>query len=201
MARRTKNNVKCQDDIQYHLREVIRLIGMNPDEEGLIDTPKRIAKFLGEFTIDFDPEEILGAGFSADTDGSSIHSMVVQSPIPFRMLCEHHFLPALGHAAIGYIPDQKVVGLSKMARLVAAVGTERPSLQEAICERIADMFNEHVRPKGVIVTIGAEHSCMACRGVNAPGVKTYTSAIRGIFRDVPAARQEFFELIRASHER
>jgi GTP cyclohydrolase I len=188
--------VRASGSIEHHLKEVIRLIGLNPDEEGLVDTPKRIAKFLREFNTPFDPGILLGTGFAHETNGSSIHSMVVQSNIPFRGLCEHHFAPMTGRAAIGYVPDKKVIGLSKMARLVQAVGTERPSLQEAISERIADLFSQYVEPKGCIVIIKAEHSCMTCRGINTPGVVTTTSSIRGIFRDVQAARQEFFELTR-----
>ena len=122
--------------------------------------------------------------------------MIAQSNIPFRMLCEHHLVPAIGRAAIGYIPNKRVVGLSKLTRLVQAVGTERPSLQEYICDKVADLLFEHIDPKGVIVAIKAEHGCMACRGVNSPGVMTMTSSVKGVFRDVPAARDEFFQLTR-----
>lgn len=165
------------------------------DEPGLQETPKRIAKFLMEFRQPLDLGELLGDGFENPSDVSN-SELVAQSNIPFRMLCEHHFAPAHGTAAIGYIPNKKVVGLSKLTRLVQAVGTERPSIQEAICHRVANLLQEHLDPRGVIVIIRAEHTCMSCRGVNAPNVITHTSAVRGAFRDVPAAREEFFSLIR-----
>jgi len=166
--------------------------------DGVADTPRRFADYLMEFRQPFKPEEILGEGFVVK-DG--FHNMVIQTRIPFRMACEHHLLPALGKAAIGYVPSERVVGLSKLTRLVQAAGTERPSLQESICERIADVFEKHVKPKGVCVVIKAEHSCMACRGINSPGVMTITSSVRGIFRDVPQARTEFLDLIQHDMDR
>jgi len=166
-------------------------IGLNDADEGLRDTPKRVVKFLLEYAKPIlDVKDVLGPKFDAHGD----HSMVTQSGIPFRMLCEHHLLPALGKASIGYIPRRTIIGLSKFTRLVQAVGTERPSLQEHIGERVADLLNEYAEPLGVIVVIRAEHSCMGCRGVNTPGVITSTSTLRGIFRDVPHARSEFFAI-------
>lgn len=181
--------------IAGHISEVLKHLGLNPEEPGLVKTPMRVAQYLMEFNQPFNPKEIIGDGFEAVRDGRSIHSMVVQSNIPFRMLCEHHLAPAIGRASFGYVPDRILVGLSKLTRLIQAVGTERPSLQEVICDRVADVFNEHVSPKGVIVVISGEHTCMTCRGINAPGVITTSSAIRGVFRDVPQARAEFFSLI------
>lgn len=175
------------------IHRALLAMDMPVGEPGLRETPLRVAKFLMEYRRPFDAYKILGNGFEAPKDHAG---MVIQSNIPFRMLCEHHLLPALGKAAIGYVPGKKIVGLSKMARLVEAVGCERPSLQEIICERIANIMSEHIEPKGVIVTIKAEHSCMACRGVATPGVMTTTSSVKGVFRDVPAARQEFFNLIK-----
>jgi GTP cyclohydrolase I len=170
-----------------------------PFEEGVQDTPKRFLKYLVEFFQPFDPKEIIKDGFEHITD-EGIHGVVVQSNIPFRMACEHHLLPATGRAAVGYLPGDRVIGLSKITRLVQAFGTERPSLQEVIGEKIANAFMHHVQAKGAMVVINAEHGCMACRGVNKPGVVTTTSVVKGVFRDVPAIRAEFFELVRLAQE-
>lgn len=174
-----------------HIAQVLELMDLSTEKEGLKDTPQRFVDYLLEFNQTFDPEELLGEGF---TKVPSHSGMVVQTNIPFRMACEHHLLPALGKACVGYIPGKVHVGLSKLTRLVRAVGLERPNLQEIICDRISDILMQHLEAKGVVVVIKAEHSCMACRGIAAPGVITCTSSVRGIFRDVPAAREEFFNL-------
>lgn len=172
--------------------ELLNSMGLSPrTEEGIADTPMRVLKFMREFRQPFDPEELLGKTFH----NPGYKGMVVQSRIPFKGMCEHHLAPIMGHAAVGYVPSDHVVGLSKIARLVMAVGRERPSLQEGHTQRIADLIDEHLDPKGVICVIEAEHGCMACRGVNISGVITSTSAMHGIYRDVPAARDEFFTLI------
>jgi GTP cyclohydrolase I len=167
------------------------------EDPSLVDTPKRFVAYLEEFSKPYDPKELLGEGFS---NGDSPHKdtvngMVTQTNIPFRMVCEHHLLPALGTAHIGYIPHHKVAGLSKLTRLVQAVGTKRPSLQELICEEVANVLHDTLDAKGTIVVIQAEHTCMACRGVNVQKVPTITSCVRGIMRDVAQARTEFFSLI------
>lgn len=182
-----------RNDMIIDLENFLVSAGLNVESEGLQDTPKRFTDYLLEFMQPFDAAKVLGTEFTLP---NGFHSLVAQSDIPFRMVCEHHLLPALGKAAIGYVPHKKVVGLSKLTRLVQAVGTEKPGLQETICDRIADLLDEHLDPKGVIVIIKAEHSCMACRGINSPGVLTSSSAVRGVFRDVPAARVEFFNLIK-----
>ncbi len=163
---------------------------------GLEDTPRRFTEYLLEYMQPFDPAELLKAEFKLSYAG-----MVVQSHIPFRMICEHHLLPALGFASVGYIPHKKVVGLSKIARLVQAVGTEKPGLQESVTDRIVDLLNTHLEPRGVICVISAEHTCMASRGVNVPNVMTTTSSITGVFRDVPQAREEFFALTAQAQQR
>jgi GTP cyclohydrolase I len=178
---------------EEHIREAIMLIFSTDflDDPSTKDTPRRIVQYMEEFNQPFDVMEIFGEGFAV---GANEHAdgIVVQSDIPFRMVCEHHFLPATGHAYIGYIPNGRVVGISKIARLVDAVGTDRPSLQELITSRIADAFMTHLQAKGVIVVIKAAHSCMTCRGVKTPDTLTSTSVVRGLFRDVPSARAEFF---------
>lgn len=175
------------------VRHVITGIGLELDEQDLDDTPGRFIKYLREFNQPIDVEQILGTKFPCHGH----HNMVVQKNIPFRMVCAHHLLPATGTASIGYVPHNSIVGLSKLTRLVQAVGVEKPSLQEHICARIAQLLEEYIAPKGVIVMLQGEHGCMAARGVNTPGVPTITSTVHGVFRDVPAARAEFFSLIQS----
>ena len=180
------------------IAKVLKTLGMDLDNPGLKETPRRFAAYLLEYHQSFNAKEVLGDGFEIP---EGFHSMVVQSNIPFRMICEHHLLPAVGTASIGYVPDKRVVGLSKMTRLVQAVGLEKPTLQETIGDRIADILHGQLHPKGVIVVVSAKHLCMTARGVTTPRVQTTTSSVKGIFRDVPAARMEFFELIRGGEIR
>ena len=186
-------NLIQQDVIQDAVQKILEGMGLwQKAESGMQDTPARVAKFLMEYCRPFNPEEILSPHF----DNPCKHSeMIVQQNIPFRMLCEHHLLPATGKAAIGYVAGDRLVGLSKLYRLVDAAGTERPSLQEVITDKIATALEDHLQARGVIVVIKAEHGCMACRGVNRQGILTSTSSIRGVFRDVPAAKQEFFNIL------
>lgn len=178
------------DRIKGAMQMVIGALGLDPKEEGLQDTPMRFARYLLEFMQPYDVAKVLGTKFSCEGH----HNMIAQKGIPFRMICEHHLLPAMGTARIGYVPNNYIVGLSKLTRLVQAVGTARPSLQEYICDKIAEELSVYVEPKGVIVVIEAEHGCMACRGINKPGIPTITSSVSGVFRDVPPARSEFFSL-------
>lgn len=182
-----------QKGMQACVRNLLEGMGLNPDEPGLLETPRRVVSFLEEFVRPF-PSDIWAGVFGAE----GYAGIVALSNIPFRMICEHHLLPALGHAAIGYIPNKKILGLSKLPRLVDAVGTERPSLQEKITDRIVDLLEKHIEPLGTICVIKAEHACVACRGVATPDIITATSSIRGNFRNVPAAREEFFHMISGS---
>jgi GTP cyclohydrolase I len=181
----------AEEDIRSLLKFVY---GDNLSPEAYEKTPRRVLRYLQEFNQPFSASEILGEMFEGPS-AEGIHGLVVQSNIPFRMMCEHHLLPATGSAFLGYIPDGKVVGLSKLARLVDAVSTSKPSMQERICETIADTLNVHTKAKGVICVIDSMHTCMACRGINTPEVVSTTSCVRGVFRDVPAARSEFFSII------
>lgn len=186
-----------RESIATHYAEIIRALGLPVNSEGLSDTPKRVAKFLMEFNQKPNYDEILGSVFEhVGPDSNATRAMVAQTEIPFRGLCEHHFLPFFGKAHIGYIPKDRVVGLSKLTRLVQAVGTARPSIQETITNEIADILTSRLDPLGVMVVVSAEHTCMAVRGINAPGVVTTTSAVRGVFMQVPAARQEFLSFIK-----
>ncbi len=182
--------------IAAHIEQAIIELGMDLDDASIQDTPERFADYLLEFMQPISLEEILGNGF----DKKDFDGIVIQSDIPFRMICEHHLLPAIGKASIGYIPNRKVVGLSKLTRLVQAVGTEKPNLQENISNRIAELLTEHIEPRGTIVVIQAEHACMTCRGINSPNVITTTSSVRGVFRDVAHARAEFFSLVQNAKE-
>lgn len=174
-----------------NMEEILIAFGWDMEDPSVENTPMRWLKYLKEFHNPFSPAQVLGTPFK-----SPDNSMVIQSNIPFRGVCEHHLLPMFGHAAVGYVPDGKVIGLSKMARLVEAIGTEKPSLQEHICDKIADTMNTYLHPKGVMVVISSLHTCMACRGVNVPNVPTTTSATRGVFFTEHAARDEFMALMR-----
>lgn len=183
-----------------HIRDALSILGMecSSNHPSITNTPKRFISYLQEFMQPCNVEDIIGEGFEAVSDGTSIHSMIVQEPIPFTAICEHHLLPMSGHAYVGYIPRDRIVGISKLTRIVHAVGHEKPSLQEAITERIADVLFESLKSSGSIVVIKSTHACMSCRGVAAPGVFTTTSAIRGAFVHVQSARQEFFSLVKLS---
>lgn len=182
------------------IERVLDMIGLPKSENpGMKDTPRRFLKYLLEFRQPLHAEQIL----KADFDSNGYKGMVVQTHIPFRMICEHHLLPAIGFASLGYIPAPKgrVVGLSKLSRLVDAVGTERPSLQEHICDKVVDLLEKHIKPLGSALTISAKHGCMACRGVNRPNVMTTTTSVRGVFRTDAAVREEFFHAIANTQQR
>lgn len=175
------------------MREVLGNLGVNLEDENFQTTPERFVKYLLEFLQPYDAADILKSSFSTKT--SEYHGMVIQSNIPFRSACAHHLLPFFGHCHIGYIPNGRVVGLSKLARLVRAVGLHSPSIQETLTDDIADALYKELQPKGVIVVISAVHTCMTARGIAAPNVPTTTSTVRGVYRDVPAAREEFFNAL------
>jgi len=157
------------------------------------DTPQRWVKYLQEYLRPYDPAWDLCKCFPVE---DNFHAMVVQGNIPFTAICAHHLVPFLGKAHIGYVPRDHVVGLSKLTRVTHGIAHRTPSVQEEICDQIADALMAHLQPAGAIVVIQAEHGCMACRGVTQAGVVTSSSSVRGVFRDVPHARQEFFELLR-----
>jgi GTP cyclohydrolase I len=178
--------------IQRAVREIIAGIGEDPDREGLRGTPERVARMYAELFegLRTDPKELLSVGFEVGHD-----EMVILKDIPFYSVCEHHFMPFHGVAAVGYIPDGRVVGLSKLARLVDAYA-RRPQIQEQLTGQIADTLMEALRPDGVAVVIEAEHLCMTARGVKKPGSRMVTSATRGLFRKSDVTRAEFLSLVR-----
>lgn len=187
-----------RDLIQVHVQELLKNLGLPLSDPNFAETPRRVTDYLMEFNQGKSLEEALGTPFPND---AGIDVMLVQTGIPFRAVCAHHLLPFFGTASIGYIPKKHIVGLSKLKRLTEAAGTYKPSLQERITHDIVRVLDNVLVPTGVMVTIEAEHTCMAIRGVVAPGVMTITSAVRGAFRDVPQARQEFFELCRQQSRR
>ena len=156
--------------------------------EGVIGTPKRVAKFWAEF---LSPEPFEFTTF----EGDGADQMVVQLAIPFYSVCEHHLLPFFGVASVGYVPSGRIVGLSKLARAVQWYA-RRPQNQERITEQVADLLMDKLTPAGVGVQLRARHLCMEMRGVRAAGVETVTTAVRGVFREDAAARGEFLAAVR-----
>lgn len=182
------------EKIEAAVRMMLEAIGEDPDREGLLDTPKRVARMYEElFTgLHEDPSEYFSVIFSEDHE-----ELVLVKDIPFFSVCEHHLVPFYGKAHVGYIPrGGRVTGLSKLARAVEAV-SRRPQLQERITSTVADTIMRKLDPYGVVVVLEAEHMCMTMRGVKKPGSKTITSAVRGIFNESAAARAEVFSLIKS----
>jgi GTP cyclohydrolase I len=177
--------------------EMIAAVGEDGTREGLRDTPRRIAEMYTEIFegIGADPAAVLGVTF--DTGGRQ--EMIILKDIPFYSMCEHHFLPFHGVAHVGYIPKQRVAGVSKIARVVEILA-RRPQMQERLTSQIADTLMQGLVPVGVAVVIHAEHLCMTMRGVKKPGSRLVTSANRGIFRTNSATRAEFFSLLREENK-
>jgi len=175
-------------------RDIIEAIGEDPDREGLRATPERVARMYTELFegLRIDPESYLEVGFEVGHE-----EMVILKDIPFYSICEHHFMPFHGVAAVGYVPDGRVVGLSKLARLVDAYA-RRPQIQEQLTGQIADSLMQTLQPDGVAVVIEAEHLCMTQRGVKKPGSRMVTSATRGLFRKNEVTRAEFLSLVRGT---
>jgi GTP cyclohydrolase I len=178
--------------IEKAVREILHAIGEDPERDGLVETPKRVAKAYAEFFsgLHQDPAELLATTFDIEHD-----ELVLVKDIPFYSTCEHHLVPFHGTAHVGYIPgpEGKVTGLSKLARLVE-VFARRPQVQERLTTQIVDALMEHLSPRGAMVVIECEHMCMSMRGVRKPGAKTVTSAVRGQLRE-PATRAEAMSLI------
>ncbi|GED12234.1 GTP cyclohydrolase I FolE [Aneurinibacillus migulanus] len=192
-AEAVKSSTTFTDPIEKHFYDIIHLIGEDPEREGLKETPKRIAKMYREIFsgLNEDPAEVLGKTFPAE----GTNDIVIVQDIPFHSVCEHHFVPFFGKVHIGYIPNGRIVGLSKFARLVEILA-RRPQVQERITNQIVDTIEQVIEPIGVIAVIEAEHMCMSMRGVRKPGSKTRTIARRGIFdKDNGVQEQRFFRLL------
>ena len=181
------------DEVLKAVRTLILWTGDNPDREGLVETPKRVAKAYKEFFSGYedDPIEILNKTFE-EVEGYD--DAVIVRDIRLESHCEHHMVPIVGDAQVGYIPNKRVVGISKLARLVDAFG-KRLQTQETMTAQIADTINEVLKPKGVAVVIDASHGCMSTRGIHKTESSTITSRMLGIFREDNKAREEFINLI------
>lgn len=178
--------------IEEAVRMILEAIGEDPNREGLLDTPARVARMYAEIFsgLNEDPKQHFSVVFGEDHE-----ELVLVKDIPFFSTCEHHLVPFFGKAHVGYLPrGGRVTGLSKLARAVEAVA-KRPQLQERITATVADSIMEALDPYGVIVVVEAEHMCMTMRGVKKPGSKTITSAVRGVFADDAMARAEVLSLI------
>ncbi len=173
------------------VRQIIEAIGEDPQRPGLAETPRRIARLYAEMFSGLreDPLSVLSTTFPEPHQ-----EMVVLRDIPFYSLCEHHFLPFFGQVHVGYVPDGRIVGASKIARLVDILA-RRPQVQERFTSQIADCLMEGLRPQGAAVVVEAEHLCMSMRGVKKPGALMVTSALRGVFRR-GVTRAEFLSLVR-----
>ena len=178
--------------IEKAVREIIEALGENPDREGLIETPERVAAFYAEVFdgIHRDPGEVVDAFFGEE----HYQEIVMVREIPFYSMCEHHFVPFHGSAHVAYIPRGRVTGLSKLARLVEGFA-RRPQMQERLTAQVADALADRLQPLGVMVVVEAEHLCMSMRGVKKPGATTVTSAVRGIMESQPATRAEAMSLL------
>jgi GTP cyclohydrolase I len=180
-----------QARIRNAVREILIAVGEDPDREGLLETPARVARMYAEIFsgLHDDPKRHLQKTFTQQHD-----EMVLVKDIDFSSCCEHHLVPFLGKAHIGYLPSGHVVGLSKLARVVDAV-SKRPQVQERMTEEIADLIMSELRPRGVGVILEATHMCMTIRGVKKPGTTTVTSAMRGLFKTNPMTRSELLSLV------
>jgi GTP cyclohydrolase I len=177
--------------IERAIREVLCAVGEDPDREGLRETPRRVARMYAELFSGLreDPRAHLRKFFTEKYD-----EIVLVRDISFESVCEHHLMPFMGKAHLGYLPNGRVIGLSKLARVVEGVA-RRPQVQERMTETIADLVMEELQPKGVAVVVEAVHTCMTVRGVRKPGSVCVTSAMKGAFRNNPSTRAEIMTLI------
>ncbi len=183
-----------QAEAEAAVRTLIEWAGDDPDREGLLDTPARVARSYKELFAgyDADPREYLERTFD---EVGGYDELVILKDIRVVSFCEHHMLPFLGKAHVGYLPSNRVVGISKLARVVHGFA-RRLQIQEKLTAQIAEAIQEVLQPKGVGVVVISEHSCMTMRGVNTPGSRLTTSSLLGEVRDDPGTRQEFFDLVR-----
>ena len=180
-----------KDKIEQGVRLILEGIGEDVEREGLAGTPGRISRMYEEIFAGLTetPEDCLKTTFTVDNN-----EMVIEKDITFYSMCEHHLLPFYGKAHVAYIPDGRVVGLSKLARTVDIIG-KKPQIQERMTAEIADAIMQYLKPKGALVVIEAEHMCMTMRGIKKPGSKTVTMAARGEFEKNKDLRDEFFALL------
>ena len=182
-----------RDQAEKAVKTLIEWAGDNPEREGLVETPKRVVKAYEQFFegYDQDPEEILTKTFE-EVEGYD--EMVIVKDIRLESHCEHHIVPILGKAHIGYIPNNRVVGISKLARIVDVFGKSLQT-QETMTSQIANVIQKVLDPKGVAVVIDASHQCMTTRGVHKPESSTVTSAMKGVFKENAVTRNEFLSFV------
>jgi GTP cyclohydrolase IA len=185
--------IRVPDDVQDAVRTLIRWAGDDPDREGLLDTPKRVARAWREYARGYaeDPAHHLSRTF--DQVGG-YDEIVLLKDIPFQSHCEHHLAPIIGKASIAYLPNNRVVGISKLARVLHGFA-RRLQVQERLTAQVADCICEHLQPQGVAVVIEASHACMTARGVSTPGVMMTTSRMMGVFREDERSRREVLALM------
>jgi GTP cyclohydrolase I len=187
------DRVEVPEDVQQAVRTLIRWAGDDPDREGLLDTPKRVARAWREYARGYeeDPARHLSRTFE---EVGGYDEIVLLRDIPFQSHCEHHLAPIIGKAAIAYLPSDRVVGISKLARVLHGFA-RRLQVQERLTAQVADTIWEHLRPQGVAVVIEATHACMTARGVSTPDVLMTTSRMMGVFREDERSRREVLALM------
>ena len=185
--------VDVPKDVAEAVRTLIRWAGDDPDREGLLDTPKRVARAWREYASGYAEDPAVHLARTFEVVGG-YDEIVLLKDIPFQSHCEHHLAPIIGKASIAYLPRDKVVGISKLARVLHGYA-RRLQVQERLTAQVADCICEHLQPKGVAVVIEASHSCMSARGVNTPGVMMTTSRMMGIFRSDERSRREVLALM------
>ncbi len=192
----TNNKKPTREEAEAAVRTMLAWTGDNPDREGLVETPKRVVKAYEQFFAGYemDPKEVLSKVFE-EVEGYD--EMVIVKDIRVESHCEHHIVPILGKAHVGYLPNKRIVGISKLARVVDIFG-KRLQTQEVMTAQIANVINEVLEPKGVAVVMNAKHQCMTTRGVHKPESSTITSTMLGAFRENPDTRAEFMNLITTS---
>jgi GTP cyclohydrolase I len=185
-------------EAEHAFRSILRWIGEDPDRDGLHETPKRLVRAFREYFCgyDEDPEEMLKKTFE-EVDGYD--EMIVLRGVAFESHCEHHVAPIIGRAWVGYVPDRRVVGISKLARVVEAY-SKRLQIQERLTAQIANTIEKVLKPRGVAVVVKATHHCMVSRGVHKRGADLVTSRMLGCFRDYPMTRGEFLSLVNSNVE-
>ena len=183
-----------KEEAEEAVRTLIRWAGDDPTREGLIETPDRVVRSYAEFFsgYDMDPENVLAKTFE---ESGGYDEMVLVRDIELESHCEHHMVPIIGRAHVAYIPANRVVGISKLARVVE-IFAKRLQIQEKLTVDIASTIDKVLKPQGVAVVIEARHQCMTTRGVHKPGADTVTSQMLGVFRDDPSTRREFLTMIR-----
>jgi GTP cyclohydrolase I len=190
---RAAPKVPVPDDVAEAVRTLIRWAGDDPDREGLLDTPARVARAWKEYAKGYGEDPSLHLSRTFDEVGG-YDEIVLLKQIPFQSHCEHHLAPIIGTASIAYLPEARVVGISKLARVLHGFA-RRLQVQERLTAQVADCIWEHLQPQGVAVVIEASHACMTARGVQTPGVMMTTSRMMGVFREDERSRREVLALM------